>query len=242
LQLQYGPGTDGVIITSRGNIWSQGSELGFDNTGASADDIVAVAVDLDARLIWFKLVAGPDFDPDFCFWNGDPANDPATGVGGLDISGVAGALLPVAAFGGFQPDIPGNAITANFCGPFTGTLPTGFTEWCPPAPPVTVRQYRLLVPHYLALIGYAEAGLIVTEGIEIPVGWIPTLACEPLTTGAIQSYWDAGPRYAAGAEYSEDFYPFVPIQRPAVYWQPLGPLGYFQLTGAGASLGAKSSG
>lgn len=102
-----------------------------------------------------------------------------------------------------------------------------------------VAQYRLLVPHYLAS-GYTAAGTTVTEGVEIPSGWVPTIAVEPLNITAIHNYWNAGP--PAGAEYGEDFFIFPVAQKPSVYWQPLGPLGYFQLTGAGATFGARTSG
>jgi hypothetical protein len=99
-------------------------------------------------------------------------------------------------------------------------------------------SYVLLVPHY---IGGAElpAGTLVTEGVQIPVGWIPTLAVDPQDSVAIQNYWNAGPQ--DGAEPNRDFYPWVPL--PATtYWVPVaGTQGYWQLTGTGASLGSKNA-
>jgi hypothetical protein len=101
--------------------------------------------------------------------------------------------------------------------------------------------YLLLVPHYLAS-GLAPAGTVVTEGANIPVGWVPTVACDPQNVSATHQYWKAGSGPVAGAEFSQDYYGSAPlIQRPIVNWGPLGPLGAYQLTGPGAVLGAKSN-
>jgi hypothetical protein len=108
------------------------------------------------------------------------------------------------------------------------------------APVFTPAKYLLLVPHYLPT-GYALAGETVTEGIEIPFGWMPTAAVDPLNSQAIQAFWNAGPSPVAGIEYSIDFYPFISSQKPVVYWQPLGPPGSFILTGPGAALGPAHS-
>lgn len=110
-------------------------------------------------------------------------------------------------------------------------------------PPVVAAQYRLLSPHYLAT-GYTLAGTIVTEGKEIPFGWIPTNAVEPLNQPAIQQYWNVGPNF--NAELSQDYYPTaftynIFVAAPKVFWKPVpGQPGAFILTGAGASLGAKT--
>jgi hypothetical protein len=101
-----------------------------------------------------------------------------------------------------------------------------------------VASYLLLVPHYM---GGAElsAGTVVTEGSQIPVGWIPTLAVDPQDAVAIQNYWNAGPQ--DGAEPNRDFYPWVPL-KATTYWVPIaGVQGYWQLTGTGASLGSKNA-
>lgn len=119
-----------------------------------------------------------------------------------------------------------------------------------PPPPTGGSSYRLLVKHYLYGY-YYEAGTIITEGVEVPIGWVPTPACEPLNTLAIQAFWNAGPRL--GVERSQDFYPFVgqyvsvfrpqtgPRPIPAIYWaQVPGTNNTYILTGDGASLGAKT--
>lgn len=101
--------------------------------------------------------------------------------------------------------------------------------------------YRLLADHYLAT-GYAVAGTIVTEGKEIPTGWIPTTASEPQNQIAIQNFWAVGPRAQKDAEPLRDRFwsgaaLFSQVQ-PVIYWIQIGN-GLWQLTGAGASLGPK---
>src|SRR5437868_3003596 len=85
--------------------------------------------------------------------------------------------------------------------------------------PIVLPSYLLLTDHYLAT-GYTPAGTTVTEGKEIPIGWIPTLAVDPLNTVAIQAFWNAGPRALAEAEASREFYPVAGniFRRPVVYW------------------------
>lgn len=107
-------------------------------------------------------------------------------------------------------------------------------------------SYRLLTDHYLPG-GFVQAGTTVTEGDgNIPVGWIPSLAVDPLNTLAIQNFWNQGPQGMDDAEITRDFYPLFwqrwtnqPVTAPAVYWKQTAR-GVFQLTGAGASLGVKT--
>jgi hypothetical protein len=109
-------------------------------------------------------------------------------------------------------------------------------------------SYLLLVPHYLAS-GYAPAGTVVTEGREIPIGWVPTAAVDPLNAEAIQAYFNAGPQSVSSAEYSRDYYwsqrPWDELEtrQPQVQWKAVpGHPGAYQLTGAGAALGVRSVG
>lgn len=113
-------------------------------------------------------------------------------------------------------------------------------------PASLLAQYILRVDHYIKDV-YIPVDTLVTEGKELPIGWIPTPAAEPINTPAIQAYWNAGPFGVSSAQYSLDFFnsPFwqFPKVKMKVYWVEVGGQpGYFQLTGAGASLGAKRSG
>lgn len=104
-------------------------------------------------------------------------------------------------------------------------------------------QYRLLAKHYFEATGYFPAGTIVTEGNQIPVGWVPSIASEPLNDQAIAAYWSAGPRGKLDAENNRAVFDsigayFIQLA-PQIYWQNIQGTSMFQLTGAGASLGAK---
>lgn len=78
----------------------------------ASGDVVMIAVDLDARDVWFGKNG---------VWNGNPM----AGTGGLEMSGAPGidteAIFPI---GGSDTATAG-AMTANF----GATPPTGFTAW-----------------------------------------------------------------------------------------------------------------
>lgn len=77
-------------------------------------DVVCVAVDIQNRLVWFRTNGGN--------WNNNAANNPATGVGGIDYSSMN--------LGPLFPEVSCSATLAVFTGKFTSgfaqTPPTGF--------------------------------------------------------------------------------------------------------------------
>lgn len=84
-------------------------------------NIIGIAIDLDARLGWMRLAPSGN-------WNGVAANNPATGIGGIDLSpsGIGGGIdtFPLAAFGATS-----DAATGNFGGSaFSGAVPSGYTS------------------------------------------------------------------------------------------------------------------
>lgn len=82
--------------------------------------VVGFAVDLSPNLIWFRN--GPAAS-----WNGNASNNPATGVGGVDFTSVAGTQYPV-----FGCTTTGQVCTANFgASTFVGAVPSGFTAGWP---------------------------------------------------------------------------------------------------------------
>jgi hypothetical protein len=88
---------------------------------------IGIAVDLSALLIWFRIAPSGN-------WNGSGTANPATGVGGLSISSIAGALYPV--MGGQTSDV----VTANFGDTaFTGAVPSGFASGFPTVAPSSGR-------------------------------------------------------------------------------------------------------
>lgn len=86
------------------------------------NDRLAFAFDLDAGLFWIKnLTTASD-------WNGNPAADPATGVGGLSLSwarqGTSSTLIwPGGSGSSYAYDMFLTAANQ------TGTLPSGFSAW-----------------------------------------------------------------------------------------------------------------
>ena len=83
--------------------------------------VICVAVDLTAKLIWFRLGAAGN-------WNNSATRDPAAGTGGVSIPsfGGANAAFPVASFGG------NDVLIGNFGdSAFVGVVPAGFTAGWP---------------------------------------------------------------------------------------------------------------
>lgn len=82
-----------------------------------ANDVVDVAVDVDAKLIWWRKNGGN--------WNADAGANPAAGTGGEDISGLPDGLLPVVGI-----SASGGSWTVNFgASPYSYAAPSGFGNW-----------------------------------------------------------------------------------------------------------------
>lgn len=105
---------------SNGHIFLASSSHNGTGTTTTANDWIAMAIDRTAQLMWVKnLTAGGD-------WNASVLNDPATGVGGQDIS----ALGAGAYFFGTQLEISGDAVTVNAGGTaYVGSVPIGYSNW-----------------------------------------------------------------------------------------------------------------
>jgi hypothetical protein len=52
---------------------------------------------------------------------------------------------------------------------------------------MTAASYRLLVPHFVQN-AWLDANTIVTEGQQIPVGWPPSLGCDPLNAAGVTAF------------------------------------------------------
>src|SRR5436190_3332458 len=107
-----------AITIKSGNIYVNSNTV-QGTLGARANgDIIGVAVDLTARLIWFRVAPAGN-------WNGSGTANPATGIGGFSISALTGALFPFYVNGTGS----GAVVTANFgASAFTGSVPSGFTS------------------------------------------------------------------------------------------------------------------
>jgi hypothetical protein len=79
-------------------------------------DRIGIAVDALNRLIWFRVNNGN--------WNNNAANNPVTGVGGIDFSAIAIGTIEAAV----SASITGTVWTMKFSTAFTDTPPTGFAS------------------------------------------------------------------------------------------------------------------
>lgn len=114
-------GSGGIFLNKDGAIYRNGSASGMPTFGIrAAGNVIGIAVDLTARLIWFRLAPAGN-------WNNSGTANPATAVGGVDVSSITGALFPT-----YLPYTLNDAFTANFGGSaFSGTVPSGFTAGWP---------------------------------------------------------------------------------------------------------------
>jgi hypothetical protein len=107
-----------IFHNATGAIWVNNSTSQITPLGASVGgDVICVAVDMVNQRIWIRRNGGN--------WNSDAAANPATNVGGFDISALGTVpLYPVVMFGGSSA---GTAV-ANFgATTFAQTMPSGFS-------------------------------------------------------------------------------------------------------------------
>jgi len=92
-------------------------------------------------------------------------------------------------------------------------------------------KYRCLTDLFLPAPGcqYAQAGDILSDVVPTPAGfipipsnWVPPLSVDPIDSGAIQSFWNAGPRSSAWSGYtgmmSGNRWSGIAVAPPSVYW------------------------
>jgi hypothetical protein len=115
---------DSQIVVTRGGAININNVFTSKNIGGFnlATDVLGIAVDLTARLVWCCRNAGS--------WNADGTADPATGVAGLAFPGGT-SLSPCVCFVGAGTAI-NDAYSANFgASAFSGAVPSGFTAGWP---------------------------------------------------------------------------------------------------------------
>ena len=108
-----------------GGIWANNADTG-DTLGALAvGDVIGVAVDLNADIIWFRKSPSGN-------WNGQAGDNPATGTGGNSISNYSGtSVSPSVGFTATGANGAEN-VTANFGdSAFVGSVPSGFISGWP---------------------------------------------------------------------------------------------------------------
>jgi hypothetical protein len=107
------------VLKSTGGLYVNGANVA--TLGAiSNGGIAGVALDVPNALIWFRIAPSGN-------WNNSGTANPATGVGGLSISALTGALYVL-----FGSGTSSDQITLNSGGTsFTGAVPSGFTSGLP---------------------------------------------------------------------------------------------------------------
>jgi hypothetical protein len=102
-------------VRNSGLIFVNEISTGISLGSIATTNIVCIAVDLSARLVWFRKQAAG-------LWNNNASANPATGVGGIAIT--LGLGIPAAPHVG----LPVAQVTANFGDTaFSGAVPSGFT-------------------------------------------------------------------------------------------------------------------
>jgi hypothetical protein len=106
-----------VLMYNNGDIYIDNGGTVYHLGARSAGDVIGVAVDVTAQLVWFRVAPSGN-------WNSSGTANPATGTGGISINTVnlSAALFPLVA-----PGASGNGATGNFgASSFTGSVPSGF--------------------------------------------------------------------------------------------------------------------
>lgn len=131
---------------------SSGSTLGTITSGS----VVCVAVDCTARLVWFRLGAGGN-------WNGTAGANPATATGGVPFFNLGDALplYPWIVLG-----VTNDAVTANFGDTaFTGAVPSGYTSGFTAGVTVSTNALasQVAAEHWLTTNPQAQITQVVVE-------------------------------------------------------------------------------
>lgn len=115
-----GGGPGGICWVGNGGVSYNGGNNNYIIAPFSVGDVLGVAVDIDNTVIWFRDNGGN--------WNNNPSANPVRGSqsGGFSILAVTPGSGLANVFAVAQLMFAGDAMTANFSGPFTYTPPTGY--------------------------------------------------------------------------------------------------------------------
>lgn len=155
------------------------------NLGNLTGSVLCCAIDLDARLVWFRLGAAGN-------WNANAAYNPATGAGGVSVVAVGlGQGIDVYPFAYLGSST--NSITANFgASAFTGSVPSGYTSGWDDSVAVETSVVATQVGTETWASNPNPAMQLTQVGTEI---WVPANAFTQaqLTQLAAEQWLDANP-------------------------------------------------
>lgn len=139
--ISFGDPASGVsgncTVPRTGRIIVDGGTVGTPNIGTIASGtVVCVAVDLTARLIWFRPGAAG-------LWNASGTANPATAIGGIAIPNLGAGIAAYPAAG---VSATNDQVVANFGdSAFTGAVPAGFISGFPTVAPSSTTQARAMI-------------------------------------------------------------------------------------------------
>lgn len=114
-------GTGGAELIKNGGIDVAGAVILANYVGGGSTHVYCVAVDLTAKKFWGRVDGGN--------WNNDAGANPATGVGGIDIS-AAGSINAAECAPYVASSTTTIDVTANFgASAYAFTPPVGFGNW-----------------------------------------------------------------------------------------------------------------
>ena len=110
-----------AYVTKNGPININGAGVGTIGSSAGGE-VISIAVDLDAKKIWFRKSPAGN-------WDNNVSHNPATGAGGFSIAtNMSGVVFPAMDFVGPTAE----TAIANFgASAFVGAVPSGFTAGWP---------------------------------------------------------------------------------------------------------------
>ncbi len=143
VQIGYEDTTGAVAVyQNSGTVYAKGATVGEASTFNTAAKVVGVAVDADAKLVWFRTGSGN--------WNNASTANPSTGVGGIAYT-ITGEVKPAVC------SDSASVWTGNFSGNFANTIPAGFRAWA-------ADSYKYVVPYATA----NTPGIVVAgAGIDV---------------------------------------------------------------------------
>ena len=132
-------------INGYGDIYIGNTYSGITTTAPVNGGIISLAWDTGAELFWVRTTSG---------WNGNVANDPATGVGGIDFSSAAAvdhALWSQS----------GTFTIRTTAAELTQVAPSGFLSWMGETLSTNVNYTDTITPSSLPIVGQDIVGVFV---------------------------------------------------------------------------------
>lgn len=106
-----------------GGMYLNSVKIGQWCSSCSNGNLVGIAIDIPNKLVWGINISRSEH------WNGNVSNDPASGTGGISISGLT-STSPLSICAGTWSGGQTGELTMNFgASAFTGSVPSGFTKW-----------------------------------------------------------------------------------------------------------------